>query len=253
VKLLRDSWVLFAHAVRMTMRNPVWVAFGLFQPVCYLLLFAPLLESVATAPGAPGGDALLLFTPGLLVMQGIFGTLFVGFGLIAALRAGVVERLGVTPVSRLALLLGNALRDVGVLAVQACLLVLMAFAFGLRASPAGVALALALIVLLGLSAAPASYALALALRDENALSSTLQFLLLPLLLLSGILLPLELAPPWMRAAAALNPFAHAVDAARAFFGGDLGDASILRGYGAMALLAALAVWWAARSYRRIFA
>lgn len=249
MKLVRDTWLLFSHNVRMTLRNPVWVVFGLFQPVCYMLLFAPLLEG-AIPDGTPGGNAISVFTPGLLIMQGIFGTTFVGFGLIAQLRGGVVERLRVTPVSRLALLLGGALRDVVILLVQAVLLVLVARAMGLQASPVGVALVLVLLVLLGLLTASCSYAVALALKDENAFASTLNFFLLPLLLLSGVLLPLTLAPGWIQAAAALNPFSYAVDAARALFGGNLGDASVLYGFGVMAVLALLALSWAARSFRR---
>lgn len=249
MKLLRDTWLLFAHNVRMILRNPVWVVFGLFQPVCYLLLFAPLLEGVASVPGF-GGEALSVFTPGLLIMQGIFGTTFVGFGLIAALRGGVVERLRVTPVNRLALLLGGALRDVLVLLVQSSLLVLMAWFLGLRANLAGVALALALLVLLGLFTASCSYALALALKEENAFASTLNFFLLPLLLLSGVFLPLTLAPDWIQTVASFNPFSYAVDAARALFGGNLGDISVIYGFGVMALLALIALWWAARSFRK---
>ena len=57
--------------------------------------------------------------PGLLVLLAMFGALFTGFGLIAELRAGVIERSRVTPVSRLALLLGRSLRDIVSLLVQA--------------------------------------------------------------------------------------------------------------------------------------
>jgi ABC-type uncharacterized transport system permease subunit len=70
-------------------------------------------------------------------------------------------------------------------------------------------------------------------------STLLNFVLLPLLLLSGGLLPLTLAPDWIQPAT-LNPFSYAVDAARSLFG----DASVLYGFGVMAVLALLALWWA---------
>jgi ABC-2 type transport system permease protein len=68
------------------------------------------------------------------------------------------------------------------------------------------------------------------------------------LLLSGVLLPLSLAPGWIRAIAAINPLAYAVDAARAIFNDQLGDPSVLRGVAVMAILAVLALITAARSF-----
>jgi ABC-2 type transport system permease protein len=72
----------------------------------------------------------------------------------------------------------------------------------------------------------------------------------PLLLLSGVLLPLTLAPQWMRTAAKLNLFAYVVDDGRALVMGHWSDASILPTFGASLIVAALAVLWAARVFRR---
>jgi ABC-2 type transport system permease protein len=248
-KLLRDTWLLFVPNVRTTIRTPIWIIVGMFQPACYLLLFAPLLKRIATGPGFPPGGALRVFTPGLLVMMAMFGAAFVGFGLIGDLRAGLIERLRVTPVSRLALLLGRAFRDVLMLLVQTMVLLIVAWALGLQANPTGILITLGLVVLIGLLAASCSYALALAVKDENALASSLNLFTLPLLLRSGIMLPLTLAPAWLRDLATINPLSHAVDAARLLFGGNLGDPIVLRGFAIMGLLTVAAVWWAARSFQ----
>ncbi len=131
MKLARDTWLIFQRQILLLLRNPVWVFVGIFQPVMYLLLFAPLLKpALAAAP--PHADAYRIFVPGLLVLLAIFGGLFQGFGLIAELRAGVIERSRVTPISRLALLLGRSLRDVVSLLAQAVIITLLALPFGLR-------------------------------------------------------------------------------------------------------------------------
>src|SRR6476469_5459830 len=98
MRLLSDTWLLFKSYLIATLRQPVWIIVALFTPLCYLLLFGPLLEK--TLPAGTGTNALTVFTPGMLVMLGMFGSLFVGFSIIADLRAGVVERLRVTPVTR---------------------------------------------------------------------------------------------------------------------------------------------------------
>jgi ABC-2 type transport system permease protein len=247
--LLRDTHLLFAAHLRATLRTPVWVIIGLFQPICYLLLFAPLLNRVAGVSGFPSGPALNVFAPGLLVMMGLYGVGFAGFGLIADLRAGVVERLRVTPASRLALLLGMVLRDVLILIVQCALLTGLAVLMGMRPDAAGAALTLGLIVLIGLVMSSCSYALAIATKDENALASSINFLAIPLLLLSGVMLPLALAPDALRTLASFNPLAHAVDAARALMVGRLTDGAVLPTFALFGTLAVLTLLWAARSMR----
>ena len=191
-----------------------------------------------------------IFVPGLLIQLGLFGTAFVGFGLIAEVRYGVIERLRVTPISRLALLLGRALRDTVVLLVQAVLLVLCAIPFGLQVNILGLLVVLGLLVLLGLLFVSISYTLALWLRSEDALAPLLNTVTLPLLLLSGVLLPLSLAPVWLRDVAAANPLSYAVDAARAVFNDHLADPSVAKGVAIMAVLAAASVVIAAHRFSR---
>ncbi|MHB8595951.1 MAG: ABC transporter permease [Ktedonobacteraceae bacterium] len=253
MKLLRDTWLIFARNMVETLRSPVMVLLGLFQPICYLLLLGPIFNGIASVPGFPPGGALTIFTPGLLVMIGMFGSTFVGFGLIGDLRYGVVERLRVTPVSRLALLLGRALRDVVTLLVQAILLVILAWALGLRGNIGGIALVLVLLIPMGLLTASCSYALALGLKNENALAPMLNFFLMPLLLLSGVILPLSLAPVALRNIAYVDPFSYAVSAARALFTGHMGDSSVALGFLITSVLAVLALFWAARSFRNALA
>jgi ABC-2 type transport system permease protein len=208
------------------------------------------LRPLSTVPGFPPGGALTVFTPGILVMMGIFSTVFNGFGLIFDLQAGVLERLRVTPVSRWALLLGLLLRDVLVLLVQCCLMLLVALLLGIHIHLIGLFLTLGLVMLLALCLSSCSYALAILLRDANALSSFLNTLTLPALLLSGILLPLTLAPAIIRDIALLNPLTYTVNAARLLFRGIIVDGTVLAGFIIIGVLAALAMIWAVNSFKR---
>ena len=77
--------------------------------------------------------------------------------------------------------------------------------------------------------APLSYSAALVLKSEDAFAPVVQFVALPLLLLSGIFLPLQLAPDWLQTLADLNPVSYAVDAVRAAFNGHVGRPCHRRG------------------------
>jgi ABC-2 type transport system permease protein len=247
--VLRDTWLIFRRSMILTLRQPVWVIFGLIQPVLYLVLFGPLLEASVKAAGA-GTNAYNWFIPGLLIQTALFGGAFVGFGLIAELRYGVVERMRVTPMSRSAMLLGRSLRDVVILVVQAALMMVLAIPFGLTIDPAGAAVTLALLALIGLVMAPLSYTAGLVLKSEDALAPLVQGVALPLLLLSGILLPMALAPDWLRTLSTLNPLTHAADAARALFNADWGNPEVAIGVGLTTALAVFAVWIASRAFSR---
>jgi ABC-2 type transport system permease protein len=109
---------------------------------------------------------------------------------------------------------------------------------------------LGLLTVIGLLIAPLSYAAGLILRSEDALAPLVQGIALPLLLLSGVLLPLALAPDWLRFLSSLNPLTHAVDAARALFNGDWGNPEIAIGVAITTVLAVAAVWVGSRAFSR---
>lgn len=248
---MNGTWLVFQRSLRQSLRNPAWVLIGLLQPILYLALFGPLLiPIVQNTPGFPPGDAWQVLVPALLVQQALFGTLFVGFGLISEYRAGVIERMRVTPLGRPALLLGRALKDVLVLVVQAALLVVLALPFGLRVPPAALGVALVLVAVLGLAMSSLSYALALKVRNEDALGPLFNTFALPLLLLSGVLLPMSLAPGWLFGLSRANPFVYLVDAERALFQGELFSPTVLVGVGVAITLTAVTVGWGIRTFQR---
>jgi ABC-2 type transport system permease protein len=136
MKLARDTWLVFQRQLLLMARTPVWIAVGVIQPIFYLLLFAPLLKTALAPLGATTyAETYQIYVPGLLAVLVIFGGLFTGFSLLGELRAGIIERSRVTPVSRLALLLGRALREVVALLVQAVIITVLALPFGLRVQP----------------------------------------------------------------------------------------------------------------------
>jgi len=243
----RESYIVFSRAMRLSLRNPTWIVIGLSQPILYVVLFGPLLEKIG---GQLGGDPWQVFVPGMLVQLGMFGAMFVGFGLVAEYRAGVIEAMRVTPASRTALLLGRVMRDVIVLVVQALLLVLVSIPFGFRAPVGGVLLGLLLVGLLGAAFASLSYAAALVLKSEDALAPLLNGLAIPMLLLSGIMLPMSLAPGWLQRVSDINPLKHVVEGARAIFRGDIATSASLWGLAWTVILVAVGTLVGTRIFRR---
>lgn len=249
--LIRDTKLMFIRNMQHTLRSPVFVFVSMFQPLMYLLLFMPLLNGLGGVPGLPSGKTVDVFIPGLLVLQALFGTAFVGFSLIDDIRSGVIERFLVTPVKRPAILLGRVLRDAVVLILQCILITLVAIPFGLSVNIYGFLLSLVLYALIGITMASISYGFALIYKIEDALAPTLNTITLPVSLLSGIILPLALAPLWLQDLAKINPFSYAVNATRDLFAGNLQSITSVEGFVVISVLAILVFFWGVRSLKKM--
>lgn len=247
----RETRLMMVRNLTRWVRNPAWLMVGLFQPILYLLLFAPLLDSLKM-DGVAQGDTLKIFTPGLVVMLAMNAG-FAGINILDDLHSGVIERLRVTPASRLALILGIVLCEVLVALISSLLLILAAVPMGFRANWLGIGLLFGLLALVHTMMVSASYATALAIKDQSALAAMASAITIPLLLLSGVLLPLSLAPQSIRTVAHADPFFFVVDAARALADGRFGDLEVVRAFVIVAILAGLALLWATRVFRQAVA
>jgi ABC-2 type transport system permease protein len=183
------------------------------------------------------------------VLLGLFGAAFVGFGLIAEWRSGVIDRMRVTPASRGSLLLGRVLRDVVVVTTQGLILVITALFMGLEVTALEIAIGLAIVALLGGSFSAVSYGVALKLKSEDAFAPLVNGILLPVMLLSGILLPMSFAPDWLETLSEFNPMTHIVDGTRAIFRGDIISSEAGIGFAVTAVLVLIGVYFGTRIFK----
>lgn len=248
-EVLVETYVVYQRQMRLVLRNPIWVLLGLTQPVLYLALFGPLLMGVQGG-GLGGENAWSIFVPGMLLQLVIFGGGFAGFTIIREIRETVIDRQRVTPAGRFSLLAGRTLSNVVTIGVQALLLVLAAVVLGLRASWLGVVCSLLLMCLLAAGLSTACYAAGLALKSEDSYTPIVQSLSLPLLLLSGVLLPMSVAPAWLRYTSQANPLTYVLDAARALFRGDFTDPQVGIGVSVTVALAVLLAWWGTSTFSK---
>jgi ABC-2 type transport system permease protein len=105
---------------------------------------------------------------------------------------------------------------------------------------AGAVVGLALLAVFGVALGSFSYALAIAVRKQDWMFWVVQqTFLFPLMILSGMLLPLETGPGWMQTASKFNPLSYLVDAERTLFSGNITSATVAWGWIAALVTAAL--------------
>ncbi|MER6289183.1 ABC transporter permease [Streptomyces sviceus] len=244
--LLHDTAIVYGRYLRQSLRSRFALLFGVLMPLLYLVFFGPLLTGL---PLGGRGSSWQILVPGLLLQLGLFGALFAGFMIILENSQGVVERMRVTPVSRLALLLGRVLREATVFVFQAVLLVLAALAMGLRAPLAGVLIGFAFVGLLTVSLASLSYALAMKVRTPQEFGPLVNAVSMPSMLLSGLMLPMTLGPTWLDVLSHFMPFRYLVDAMRDAYVGAYTTDHMLYGVLVAVGFAGLAVTVGTRVFR----
>jgi ABC-2 type transport system permease protein len=245
----RDVGIVMVRELRPVLHDPFSLIFGMIQPLVFLGLFGPLLAGSVGA--TVGGDVWGWFVPAILVMTALFGTSTTGANLLFEFQTGAHERMLVTPLPRSSLLVGRALKEMVPLTGQAVVIVAVMLPFGLRVDGLGVLVGLVLLAVFGVGLGSLSYALAVAVRKQDWMFwAVQQTLLFPLMILSGMLLPLENGPAWMRVAAQFNPLAHVVAAERALFAGQFATTAVLAGVLSTAATAAVGLVVGIRVMRR---
>ena len=210
--------------LRPVLRKPVSVLFAMVQPLVFLALFAPLLPEVGSRLGAAvvrarhrGDDRA-------------DGGSFTGANLTQEIMTGSHERLLVSPLNRSSLLVGRALKEVVPMLMQTAIILAVVTPFGFDLHLGGVLVGVAMLALFSVGLGALSFALALASKDQDWLFWTVQqTLIFPLLLLAGMLLPIEGAPGWLQVASDLNPLTYVVEAERALFAGSFAADTIAAG------------------------
>jgi ABC-2 type transport system permease protein len=163
-----------------------------------------------------------------------------GWALTEELLSGSFERFLATPMSRPAILVGRALKELAPLLAQALIVILVAAPFGLALYPIAMLVGLVLFLIFGVGVAALSYALAIATkRDGSTFYIVSHSVALPAMLLGGVLLPMDMAPNWLWIASRFNPLTYLVEAERALFRGEMFTIEV--GYGVVvAIIVAIA-------------
>lgn len=249
----RDIALLYQRYFVQMVRNPVWLVVGFSTPLLYLALFTPLLKHIAGSAGLSGSNVLDGFLPGILALLAFASGSGLGFSTIFELRAGVTERLRVTPASRFAILLGPILSSMTLMFVFDAVLVAAGAAFGFHVHWLGLAVLAVLLGLLMVMMGAFSIATALLTKEISGFAAIINGINLPVLLLAGVLLPIAIGPLWMRVLAHFNPLYYLVAASRLLANGHFSGHQVWQAFAVLVPLCSLVLAWATRVFRRAVA
>ena len=187
-------------------------------------------------------------------MNAFFGGTWAGMAMINDLEHHVVERFLATPANRLSITLSQAVRAGMTAMIQALVILVVGLALGVRIHGGllGWLVVLVVAALLAMVFAGFSNGIALLVRKEATMIALANFIGLPLMFLSAILIEQRVMPHWMQQISRYNPVNWGVHAARTSVvtGGHWGDVGIDLAL-LLALVAVSAAFanWAFRRYQ----
>jgi len=245
------SGQLTLRGLRALLRQPVYVAITLIQPMIWLLLFGQLFRRIADLPGFGGASYITYLAPGVVIMTALFASGWSGMGFIQDMERGVMDRLLVSPVRRGAMMIGSLAYQGAVTVIQSLIILVVGAVMGAR-YPSGLVGLLVVVtcaVLVSASFASFSNALALLLRTQEALIGVANFLVLPLTFLSSTMIAFDLVPPWIQGIDTYNPIDWAVVASREALTASPDWSIVLWRLALLAACTAAMGWLATRAFR----
>jgi len=210
---LRQTATLAWRSLLQIRHNPWELGDFSIQPVLFLLLF------MFVFGGAIAGSTteyLRFMLPGVIVMNMVFVTVYVGHGLNTDLTRGVFDRFRAMPIARWAPLAGRIVADLVKQAWCIVLLLVVGFLFGFRveAPIGGLLVMLVLVLTMALAMSWIMVLVGVIARDPEHVQLFGFTAVFPVTFISNVFVPLETMPAWMQGVVGANPVSLLSDASR---------------------------------------
>ena len=211
--ILSDTYTVFWREIKRYKKSRSGVLIRLIQPAIWIIvvgnIFAgtqPLIQSVGFE-----GEYIEFMAPGVIVLTAIFTSIFGGVNTLWDRRYGFMNKALTSPVSRSSIALGKMLAISLIAALQASLIIGIALAIGVSFTNLLVIIPImAIVILFSLGFSGISVTVAATAKSQETFWGLINFLGMPLFMLSPALFPLELLPDWLAFIAKLNPVTYTV-------------------------------------------
>ena len=211
--MLSDTYTIFWREMKRYRKSRSGVLIRLIQPAIWIIVIGntfagtkPLIQSVGFS-----GSYIEFMAPGVIMLTAIFTSIFGGVNTLWDRRYGFMNKALTSPISRSSIALGKMLAISLISALQSSLILGIALALGVSITNLLMVIPIMLIVIaFSLGFSGISVVVAATSKSQETFWGVINFLGMPLFMLSPALFPLELLPNWLAFVAKLNPVTYSV-------------------------------------------
>ena len=211
---VRTAHMVWRREMMRFLRARTRIVGGLVQPILFLFVLGYGIGSIV--PSAGGLSFQKFIFAGTLSMSIVTTSIFSAISIVWDREFGFLREMLVAPVSRASIILGKTAGGATVATTQGAIMLLLAPVVGIRLTLLLVVQVLATALLMAFALTSFGVFVASRMKKMEGFQVVMQFMLFPMIFLSGAMFPLANVPAWLSAVSHLDPLTYAIDPMRRF-------------------------------------
>jgi ABC-2 type transport system permease protein len=208
---IEGIYAVWLRELKVFIREKERVIASLVSPLLWIFAFGMGFGSVLTIEGV---NYMIYSYPGILVMTVLFPSLFYGLYVIWDRRLDFLKEVLVAPVSRVSVFIGKVLGGCTTVMIQAIAIMIIGFFIGVPMSLVVFVEVFLLLFLISIALVSLGLSIGANMKSPEGFTLVANFVMWPLFLFSGALVPLSDLPSWLLGVTNINPITYGVDAVR---------------------------------------
>lgn len=217
---LRAIYIIWYREVLRWWRNRSRIIGSFGMPILFLFIFGSGLSPAmggltqGMTPEGAGIDFVKFIFPGIIGMNVLMGSMMSGISIVWDREFGFLKEILVAPINRTAVALGKTLGGSTTGVIQGLLLLIFAPLIGVSITVGMVVKLVPLLFLISFSMTSLGVLIGARMKSTEGFQMIMQFILMPMIFVSGALFPMRNLPAWMNFLVKVNPVTYAIDPLR---------------------------------------
>ncbi len=210
--MLNAIYIIWLRELKKFVRDRSRLVSSVAQPLIWLLL-------LGTGFGATFGKVgdlqyVQFMFPGILVMTLLFSSMFSAISIIWDREFGFLKEMLVAPISRTSIAIGKSVGGATRSTIQGLIILVFSPLIGINLTLTKFLMVVPLMFFISFTISGIGIIIAARMESFEGFNLIINFIIMPMFLLSGAIFPIANLPSWLSAVVNINPLSYGVDIMR---------------------------------------